>query len=93
MVMPRARKPHRCEYGTECTIQPGEQYELEEHPPWTEIQDDPDGGTSPLGHWSRLRYHTRCYGDMLYGTPAEHDAAVRADEADALAERRRELTT
>lgn len=73
-----ARKEHRCMYGTDCTIRPGEQYEEVVHPPWTLIGDE-DGGTSPLGEWHTARYHRGCLYDAMYGTEAEH----RAGEAQA----------
>jgi hypothetical protein len=68
----RARKPWRCAFGANCTIQPGERYVDEVMPPWTEIVDDVDDegrpcGSEPLGTWVHERFHAACYGAMVYG--------------------------
>jgi hypothetical protein len=56
----KARNTHTC---TDCRqdIAPGQRYVEVTVAPWTQVQDDPDGGSSPLGTWQVQRLHFPCF--------------------------------
>lgn len=66
----RAKKQHKCSYGTNCTIEPGDIYCDDIITPWDMIADDVDdeGRTisSPSEGWEHNRYHQKCCFDTLF---------------------------